>query len=315
MSLITRKKLLGFNVESTKGTLNAPSDAEAANFYEIECNNDDWFSDGERQPQGHYFGSVDSQLGPQTGTLTFRMELTHPGAGNQPGVFLKLLQGAGYAISDSDADTEEDTATPVSDLGSTQSALTFYCWENGRVKKLRGCAGTFTVDGEYGKRIFVNFTFNGVWEAPADASMPARAPIQTKGMRAVSMVLTFGGASLPKMSRFSYDQGNTVSPHEDVTDSNGVKYYSVTERAPRVTLDPEAELVATHDAYGGLLACTTGALIMTFTDGTNTITMTGARAQRINVQNEDRGNKLIDGITLALHNSSGNDDAIWTEST
>ena len=107
--LLTRRRVLGVAQEVTSGTYVDPSGALANTIiYDAKIEVEDLYSDGERQPHGHYFGSIDAVRGPQTGKLTFRSELTHADD------FLTLVTGCGFSVAST-------TATPDSDVSASNA--------------------------------------------------------------------------------------------------------------------------------------------------------------------------------------------------
>lgn len=300
--LARRKKLLGALVETTSGTLNDPSAALAMVITNAKMVPDGVFGGGARQGQGNYFGTVDRPAELKKGKLTFDFEAAHADA------VMTLLQGCGYTLNSAGL-----VATPTSSIGS-MSTLSFKLWEDGREKTMRGCAGNLTFKGTNGKRLMGSGEFSGVWVGATAEAMPAQAPITTVGYRLASMTLSFGGASLPLVSDITIDLGATVEDRETVETAEGLFSCIVTDRNPTIKLDPEAVLIATHDALGGFIAGTTGAVVATYKDpSNNSLTFAAARTQRVEIDDAERGGKLTDPITLECHNSSGNDDLTVTK--
>ncbi len=298
--LLTRRRLIGATIETTKGTAATVSAALDGIFSDIRCEPVDLYSEGERRPAGLYQGTVDAIKGQQVGRLSFRQEW------RSGDCFGTLAQACGFTKAAS-------VYTPTSDV-TAQKCLTFKVWESGRVKSLTGCAGNFTIEpGGPGQRVFINWEWQGVWVAPVDEAMPNEAPIVGAPYRSAGVTLTVGGSALPKVSTWQIQMNNTVEMRDDITKAAAVANFLVSERGPQMTVDPEARLVADHDAFGLLLAGTTGALSLALSDGSNTVTLAGARVQRLQVGDSDRNQKLTDALTLALHNSSGNDDLVITE--
>jgi len=300
--LASRRKLVGATIETTSGNMATVTAALAGTvIYDAVASPDDFYGDGQRQPQGHYQGTTPAVIGVQTGKLTFRTELIHSDA------LLTLLQGCGFGLSLS-------VATPESDLASRKT-LSMKLWEDGRVKALAGCSGTVTIEAQAGKRVFANWEFTGVWQPVVDAALPAMAPIANAGYRAASMTLTLGGAATAQLDGFSLNLNNEVAPRQTVANAQGVQNYIITERAPVLTIEPEARLVAQSDAYGLLLSGATAAVNLVLTDASaNTLTIGAPKAQRIAITDTDRDKKLVDSIEVALHASAGDDELTFTQS-
>lgn len=301
--LLARKKLLGATQETTSGTAASVTAALAGTVvYDAEMVPDDMHSAGKRMPHGHYLGTYDAVKGLQTGTLRYKQELRW-----QDG-FAAMLTGAGYVL-------DTGVYKPTSSFASRKT-WSLAIWEDGRKKMLIGAvASALRISGKVGERVFADWEWKGVWQAVTDAAMPALAPINSAPYIARALTLTFGGAALPAGSEFEINLGLTAEPREDLTATQGVSHFVITEREPTLTIDPEARLVASHDAFGGLLAGTTGAISLVLTADGETLTIAAPRAQRISVGTSARGLKATDPITLALHASSGDDELTFTEST
>jgi hypothetical protein len=253
-----------------------------------------FYDDGERMPDGNRSGAIPSVIGPQPGKLTFRTEWLHGD------LFYTLLRGCGFAISGASS----EIAKPISSYAS-KDTLTFYLWEDGRLKKLIGAAGTFTIDGENGKRVFVNWDFDGVWLPVTDVAMPAFDFVTGTGFRAASAVLTFGGLALPQTQGFTININNEVAPRQTIETSTGITNFQVEDRKPIMSLQPESRLVAQHDSFGALLAGTVSSIALVLTSqAADTVTITGAGAQRISVGVGDRDKKMIDPVEFLMANTA-----------
>lgn len=299
--LLGRKKLVGLTEEATSGTAATVTAAVAANFYDIKAEAGDFFAEGKRQPQGNYMGSVASIAGKQMGTIEYTMEVLATGP------FLIYLTGAGYKLT-------TGTWAPSSDM-TTRKTWTVVVWEDGRRKSIRGAACKITLEGSNGAKLTAKFSWSGVWITPIDEAMPARAPIQTTPYMSRGMTVTMAAANIANCSKYSIDLGPNVEERQSLTDSTGIVHYMVTDIDPKIMLDPEARKVADMDAYGLMLAGTTVALVLAVTDGTNTLTITAAAAQRQKVTEGDRDKKMTDAVELLCAVSSGDDSLTLAETS
>ncbi len=127
--------------------------------------------------------------------------------------------------------------------------------EDGRFKKIKGARGTFTMSGEIGKPVFLNFTFKGSLETVGnkspvvgivpDQQIPPRFLGSTVKVGVNSAGLpgfnSFATEHTPRVTSFSFDAGAQVSIQRDATQATGttVAYHTQT-RTPSGTLDPEA---------------------------------------------------------------------------
>jgi hypothetical protein len=128
--------------------------------------------------------------------------------------------------------------TPVSDNLET---CTLYCYYEQVLHKITGCAGTVSFSGQGGAYTQANFTFSGNYIAPVDAALPTNAvfeksvPVQTELAQA-----TLGGTDDFCLSSFTVDFSNTVTPRTCLNRADAYAGFRITNRAPVITLDPEA---------------------------------------------------------------------------
>lgn len=299
--LLKRRCVLGGAEETTSGTLETISAALASTtVYDAELQIDDVFSAGKRKPNGLYLGNADAVLGQKTCTLKFKIEMRH---GDK---FAAMLTGCGFLLN-------TGVYKPTSSMGSRKT-WSFALWEDGRRKRMSGASGTFTIKADVGGKVMCEYEWKGVYEGTDDNALPSTSPINTAPYIAQGLTLTLGGSALPLSSAFEINMNNAVEFREDLTDAAGVFVAFVGEREPMMNIDPEAALVATHDAYGLFLAGTTGALSIVLTCTAGTLTIGAPRAQRVKITTGARGAKATDAIELQLNHSSGDDEISFTQS-
>lgn len=311
--LIARKKLLGGKEETDSGTfvgLNSGGITTAfasTGLYDIKLEPVGLFSEGRRQPDGNYLGNVDAVRGKLIGKLSFRQELRH---GDK---FVPMLTGAGFKS------VTGNIFKPTSNMADRKT-WSFAVWEDGRVKRLAGAAGTCTLEGTNGGRVFANWEWQGVlvlntggvWMA--DATMPAQAPLNAAPYVANAVTLTLGGSAVPYSSRFTIDLGNEVVERADLAARGGVLHYLVGERGPTLKLDTEARKVADGDALTALLGGGTAALSLVLRNGAETLTIGAPRVQRTDVGDGERNKLLVDDQTFQCNAENGDDELTFVES-
>jgi hypothetical protein len=300
--LLTRRRLVGFALEAEKGTAVAPTTGIAAPCYDVRMAPDGWFSDGERRPAGH-LGTVLAAKGAKRATCSFRMELV-PGS-----PFLDLISACGYKKT-------VTSAQPTSNFAD-QKTVTLYVWEDGRVKKMKGAAGTFTITADNGARIFVEFEFTGLWDGAADAAFPDYTPVNAIGYRSANATFTVAAAAYPQIASWTFDANTTVDVRETVENDGGIFHYFVGDRGPTLTVDPEARKVAHHDVFGLLDASTLQAISLSFPGPVSGVfSIVAPKAQRTEVEDGERGSKITDGVTFQLHVNAenGDDEVVLTDS-
>lgn len=307
--LVLRKRLLGVEDESTKGTAVSVTAAMAGTVvYNAKMVIGDMFAGGERMPDGHYGGQYDAERGPLVAECTFLTEWRN---GDQT---QQLLNACG--LYEYDAGGNPDDMRPTLDT-SQHNTVTMKLWEDGRVKQMRGCMGTFTIAATNGGRIFFNWRFIGVpvitqpvsadvWAV--DEAMPALAPINGTPYVARGNTLTLASFS-PLVAALNFDYGGQLEMREDFGTAHVANLHAfIGDFNPVITLDPEANLITNQDEWSKALAKTVEAFTWTVSDGTNTAQLLAPRAQRRTLDTSGRGKRVTDPVTLSCNASSGDDN-------
>lgn len=131
------------------------------------------------------------------------------------------------------------------------------------------------------------------------------------------VAFTYGGAT-KRLSTFELDLGLGIAPRDDVSSDQGVLHYVITDRQPKVTIDPDFGLVANTDDYlTHLHVGTEVALAWAYLVSTSrTFTFAAPKAQVIALTPGNRNGIATQGVTLALNRSAepGDDEFTITES-
>lgn len=171
--------------------------------------------------------------------------------------------------------------TPVSiapEGASGAKSLTVAVFANGKKKQIHGAVGNCKISLEAGKLAVMEWEFTGVWDAVADVALPAPTYVTTAPLRWVNGFTIAGTAT--KVSKYEFDLGNEVTVRTDPNAVGfGVALGQITDRKPKITIDPEAALVATTDYYGQMLAGTLLSLIATLGTTGNICTITAPKCQ------------------------------------
>ena len=293
--LLTRKRVIKVAIETVKGTKVAGT--QAILVFDPEINPTAPFE--ERNGSGLYRGQSETGiLGERSGSCSFSVEMRSTGAAAMEAGLAILLQACGLKKT---VEVYQVHSAPADD-----KTISIDVWEDGVKKGLAGASGNVTFEGETGKRMMCNFEFTGVWQTPTDEALPAHSPSTTIPMRLQGGTFTLAGNSI-KIGKFSLDMGNNVVNRMDVDATGGIAYAMITDIAPALSLDPEADLVAGYDYFGVWLAGTEAAVSLAITDGTDTVTFTIPKVQYKEIKEGDRDGIQIYDITGQCNHSSGND--------
>ncbi len=299
--LLTRKRVIKVEIESTKGSRNGvPSPTEVLVF-DLEINPTAPFE--ERKGSGLYRGHKETGvLGERSGVCSFSCEMRGDGSQGLDAALAILLQACGL---DQTVEVYQVHSTPAND-----ETLSIDVWEDGVKKSLLGASGNVTFEGETGKRMMCNFEFSGVWQTPTDDSLPTYAPGTTAPMLIQGGTFTLADKSI-KIGKFSLNMGNNVIPRMDVDAAGGISYFMITDYDPVLSIDPEADLVAGHDYFGDWLALIEAAVSLALTDGTDIITFTLPKVQYKEITEGDRdGIQIYDITGQCRHNADPWNDSV-----
>lgn len=298
--LLKKRQTIAAKVETTIGT---PETLNAAtgvfNAYDISIQGD--ITVEQREGQGG-FDMLAGVAGTRKGTMTFKTDVEWDGTSTDPVWASTLLAGCGFVGS-------SNVYTPRSEgPGSNVKTLTIGVYEDGVYKVLAGAMGNFKLFMPSGKKCYIEWTFDGAWQAVTDAALITPTYPTDTIVRFAGATVTYDSIDLC-VAQMTLDAGNTVVMRECPDEDSGFKSAIVTERYPVIEADPEATLVATDDPYGSWLSGDEAALAVTLSGPTtSTIGITVPKAQIFNVQEGDRDKIMIDNITWRCNKNGTTQD-------
>ena len=302
MILNARKKYVAVKIENTAGTAESLSDSDFALLaFDPQINQNTSFTS--RTPAGMGPGQLKGVPEERMGTASFQIEVKGSGtAGTLPKWAEQALIASGFK------DDGTGVLNPIIALAD-QKPATIGIYEDGLLKKLRGAMANATIEGEFGKRALISFEFSGIWVAPSDMgtepapTLPSESPLRVAAA-------TFNIASAAKkISNFSLDLGNDIQMRPSVADESGLAHAYLADRAPTISFDPEADLVANDDVFGDWIGGTEAALSINLgsTSG-NQVGISGDRLQYIDPQETTRQGMIAHEMSAQLNAASGNDE-------
>ncbi len=301
MSKLGRRRLVRVALETTAGTAESPT-TQLILAYDPVINRENTFQ--ERQYASQYGGRQAGQMAEPTGTCSFRTELRSDGTDALDAGLAMLLNACGMKLTGS-------VFAPRTDIPSADCTVTLDVFEDGVRKRIHGAAGTFTLTGEAGKAVFVEFEFSGIWAAPVDEALPADTPGTRKAMRLADATFSIG-SGFPKVSNFSLTANNVVEQRQDISAAAAIERYIVADRDITIGVDPEHAAVATHDIFGLLEGETEVAASLELSDGDVDLTIAAPKAQYREVSEGTRDSKAIHDVTLQCNMDSGDDEVTLT---
>ena len=305
MTILSRRAVIAAKEEAVEGTAESLAAADA-NFLGVEPTFTPDVPMFRRPNVDASLSPYSSVSGTRSAQLSFKVELKGSGAAGTAPALGKLIKACGFKVTNSPATS--DTYDPIS---TTPVSLTIALYRDGKKHQMRGARGTFTYEGKVGEPGMLNFTFTGVFDGVTDVALLTGSGIETTLPPAL-LGAAFSVQSLSaKIGAISIDMANTVTLRQDVSKTEGFFSAVITEREPKGSMDPEDELVATHDWYGIWLAGTLGALTFKHDAGAGNIcTITAPKLQYARLAEGDRGGVATLGVDFLLVRSvaAGDDE-------
>lgn len=304
--LLMKRRTMAAKIETTVGTDVTPSGTTDGTLivFDPTMSPDTEYED---RPRADRFSHRKGTLGPSLGTFKFKTELMASvtgaeGAATNPTWATLLLPACGYVATG-------NVFSPVTGAPGGSGGvktLTMSLYEDGWLKKLVGAMGNLQITADAGKKIWLDWTFRGVWVAPVTASVPAPSYVTCVPaiMRSTSLVL---GSFTPVVSKLTLDLGNKVEMRQDATTSSGYISAIITDRMVKGQIDPEAD--TSRDTYAIWTALTTAAMSWSNVTGTRTVSFSAPYMQITKLAETDRNGIHADTYDFQCNtNTDAGDD-------
>tara|TARA_A100001201_G_scaffold7888_1_gene12421 strand:- start:528 stop:1463 length:936 start_codon:yes stop_codon:yes gene_type:complete len=305
MALLTRKRLILIEEESTYGTDPTPTGADAVLVKDLSIvpQQSDIVSRDLIRP---YLGASEQLLANTRVECSFSVELAGSGTAGTAPRYGKALKACGFSET-----VVANTSVTYDPISASFDSVTIHYNIDGVRHKVTGARGTFTITANVGEIPTIDFTMTGIYVAPDDSSQPT----VTYADQATPLIFKKGnttglnvmGLTTAKLSSYSLDIGNEIVYRELVGGDGEVL---LTNRSVSGNLSIEAVSLATKDYFATALADTLG--IIEFTHGTaagNIVKVDSARGDIADVSYGD-----LDGIAMleipftAIPSTAGNDE-------
>lgn len=242
--------------------------------------------------------------GKRSATMSFDVELGGTGNAGDPLPFADALKACG--VQETLVANTSATYAPASD---SVPSVTIALYDDGKIYKMWGARGKFTIDFVDGEPAVIHFEFTGADWSEADGNLLAGVSYNTTLPPAfIGAQLTIDAYSAI-IEKLTLDSGNNVTLRPDANASSGHKSAVITSRRPTITLDPENVLVATHDFLGKWRSGTQMALSTTLGSAAgNTIAVTMPKIQYQEAGLGDRSGISIFELTGLCCQNSGDDE-------
>lgn len=305
MALLTRKRLILIEEESTYGTDATPDGADAVLVRDLSIVplQSDIVSRDLIRP---YLGASEQLLANTRVECTFSVELAGSGTAGTAPRYGKALKACGFSET-----IVAGTSVTYDPVSASFDSVTIHYNLDGVRHKVTGARGTFSITGAVGEIPTIDFTMTGIYVAPDDSAQPS----VTYAAQASPLIFKKGnttglnvmGLTTAKLSNYSLEIGNEIVYRELV---GGTGEVLLTNRNVTGNLTIEAVALATKDYFAAALAETVG--IIEFTHGTaagNIVKVDSARADIADVSYGDEdGIAMLEIPFTAVPSTAGNDE-------
>lgn len=308
--MLTRRRIVVAKIESVEGTMETLVVGDAG-ILAIDPKFDVDIQMHERNNQLNSLSPLQPVPGARSAKVSFRAELKGAGvaysASVKPAVGV-FLRGCGFLETiDVTASNEKATYTPAS---TGVPSLTIWVYEDGVIKRARGCRGNVRISAKLGEPVFAEFDFTGVYSGTVDGAMLSPTFEATVPPVVLGNTLTLDAYNMIAES-ISFDMGNALALRSSISAVDGYLSALITDRKPTGKLDPELVTVATYDFFGKWQAGNAAALTfgpMGPLNAYNKFTITAPKVVYTKVGEGDRNGDLLADLDFMLCRNTGDDE-------
>jgi hypothetical protein len=187
-------------------------------------------------------------------------------------------------------------------------SVTFYFYSGLKLHKVVGAKGTCKISFQAGQMGVIDFSFKGMYVAPTDVAISTITPTW---LNTLPPVFTNTGSTIgaysPVFSKMDFDLGLKVDVREDGNSVNGIAGFLITDRKPKVTIDPESVAEGTNPVWANLFSNASETVIGKIgTQGGNTVQLTVVAVSE-SVSYGDRSGIRTAQISLSVERANVSD--------
>lgn len=287
--IVAHKKQLAAKIETVPGTAEALTNAEAVDRVINPVFEDITEKVRERRNLTGYHPGV---LGLKFGRITFDLELSSGSV--TPAWASKYLAACGLGIT---TNVFHRDSRHILISASTVKTLTMGFYQDGKFEQITGAMGNCVLSGDAGKIGRAKFTFSGIYDDDADVALLSVTYAAPALLRLSDAAFAVGSMS-PKISKFELDFGNEVEPFLDANAAGGCAYYTISDHAAKLKIDPIIALKSEQDVVALFQGSTESAISLALKNGSNTMTIAMTKGEVIEIKRQDRNKLAAWDLTL-----------------
>ncbi|HAM40397.1 MAG TPA: hypothetical protein DCP69_03420 [Candidatus Omnitrophica bacterium] len=309
--MLTRRRVIAGKIEAVEGTAETITVSDAG-IVAIDPQFDADFKQYNRDNvRSNTLSKMQAIPGQKMGTISFKCELKGTGSAYSATVKPALgmyLRACGFAETVvTTAGSETVTYLPAS---TGVPSLTLWMYDDGAVRKLKGCRGTVSFSGKIGEPIFAEFKFSGVYDGA-----PALAMISPTLESTIPPVMLNAALTIDSYAAifetFSIDMGNEIQMRSSASAATGYLSAMLTDRKPTGKLDPEMVLPAAYDFMGKWESGAAGIFSLGPIAGSgdyNKFSISAPKCVYTKVGSGDRNGIAVADLDFQLAMNSGDDE-------
>ena len=143
-------------------------------------------------------------------------------------------------------------------------SVTFYFYTGLRLHKIVGAKGTVKGTMVAGQIATLSFNFSGILATAATPITDAAIPGSITWLNTVPPLFTSAGSKIsnsgagfsPVFQKLDFDLANKITRRDDVNSANGIAGFIITDKTPKLIIDPEGVAEASHPIWGDLYSAT-----------------------------------------------------------
>lgn len=304
MVMDIRKSVILAKAETTYDTDPTPSptvDAILAQEVDIKENS----GVIEREMQWKFLGHLPSLLGEQWSEVTFKLPVIGSGtAGTAPraGALLKACGLSETVLS--------NTSVTYAPTSSNHGSATLYIYKDGRLHIVRGCRGSMKMTFSAGKELMMEFSFMGRYTAPTVVALPGTVTYEsTIKVPPVckSSAFSYNSKTTLVVGTLDFDLANSTVKRTSLNDANAIAGFEITDRKPKVTIDPEAQFETSYNLRGDWLSTQRAVSIVATRAAGNIVTLNVPQFNIVKIEYADRDGIVVEKIEGEASANAGDD--------
>lgn len=238
--MITKRSIMLVKTETTEGTDPTPSASTDA-LLAIDAQIKEITNPVDRPVQQASLSIRPSLLGMRFAEITFKLELQGSGSAGTAPRWGRLVEACGCLET-----INGGVSAVYQPASSSLETVTIYLYKDGRLHKLTGARGTFSLTCEAGKQAMFEFKMSVIYNAPTVAALPSATYESTTPPVCKNQSFSYNSKTTLIVQTVTLDIANEVSQRPSLAATDAIRGFSIVGRKPVVTMNPEAQFETSY---------------------------------------------------------------------